>query len=302
MNIRILLFSFIFTISNLSLAQDDIPNNGFEDWSDGEPVSWNTLDQDILGTEFNMVTEDNDTPYEGSASVKMETISQYVFPVGDIVMPGFITLGIIEADPLNQTGEVYGGVPYSDNPQSLSGYYKYFPVEGDSTALGMVLYKWNGDTRDTLGGAALTIEEEVSEWTQFEAFVEYSIWDVPDTMNVIASSTAIEEDTPDGSVLYLDELTLNYGPTSIIEPNLQADFRVYPQSYTQQFRIHLESDKMIKAVIQVFNLKGQLLKTKKHKFYHSDAYVDYSSLPAGIFIIRVITEQGRKFTQKVEIH
>jgi len=302
MSLRIILLFISLSLAGLATAQNDIPNNGFENWSDGEPDQWNTFDQEILGTEFDMVTEENDAPYQGNASVKMETISQYVFPVGDITMPGLITLGEVDIDPINEEGGIYGGIPYADNPQSLSGQYKYFPAEGDSSALGMILYKWNGESRDTLGGAVLTLEEEVSEWTQFEAFVEYNIWDTPDTMNIIASSTAIEDDTPEGSVLYLDELTLNYGPTSIIEPDFKAEFRVYPESYSQRFKIHLESDRLVKGVVQIFNLQGQLLKSKEHHFYKSDAYISYRSLPSGVYIIRVITENGKKFTQKIEIH
>ncbi|MCF8308639.1 MAG: PCMD domain-containing protein [Bacteroidales bacterium] len=291
-----------FFIASFTQAQEDIPNNNFEEWSDGEPVDWNTLDQEIVGTEFDMVTQENENAYEGDVSVRMETIAQEVFPLGEILMPGFITLGEIEADPITQEGEVYGGVPYTGNPQSMSGYYKYDPAEGDSTAVGVVLYKWTGETRDTLGAGGFEIYEEETEWTEFEAVVEYTIWETPDTMNIIASSTAIEDDTPIGSVLHLDELTFNYGPTSIIEPDFQANFRVYPESYSKRFKIELETDEMMKGTVQLFNIRGRLLKSFEHAFYHQQAYISYNDLSAGVYIIRVVMENGREFSQKVEIH
>lgn len=299
--ISILIVSALF-ITSFIQAQDDIPNNNFEEWSDGEPVDWNTLDQEIVGTEFDMVTQENENAYEGDVSVRMETIAQEVFPLGEILMPGLMTLGEIEADPVTQEGAVYGGVPYTDNPQSMSGYYKYDPAEGDSTAVGVVLYKWNGETRDTLGAGGFEIYEEQTEWTEFEAMVEYTIWETPDTMNIIASSTAIEDDTPIGSVLHLDELTFNYGPTSIIEPDFQANFRVYPESYSKRFKIELETDEMIKGKVQLFNIRGRLLKSFEHAFYHQQAYMSYKDLSSGVYIIRVVTENGREFSQKVEIH
>lgn len=285
-----------------AFAQEDIPNNGFEDWSDGEPVEWNTLDQDLMGTEFDMVTEDTDNPYDGSASARLETIEQYVFPVGDVIMPGMITLGEIEADPITQEGEVTGGVPYTGNPQSMSGYYKYDPAEEDSAAVGVVLFKWTGETRDTLGGADFYPQEEVTDWTAFEAVLEYEIWEIPDTMNIIASSTAMEDDTPEGSVLHLDELTFNYGPTSVIEPDFKADFAVVPESYSHRFRIKLKTGEPIKATVQLFNIRGKMLRSFEHAFYMRDAYINYRNLPAGIYIVRVVTESERVFTQKVEIH
>jgi len=175
---KTLLLSALFVVAVIAaMAQDeDIPNAGFEEWAGGEPVDWNTLDGDILGTEFDMVTEENDDPYSGVASARLETVSEFIFLYGEVEMPGLITLGELEVDPINQDGDVFGGVPYTGTPESLSGYYKYFPAEGDTAALGAVLYKWNGTTRDTLAGGDFTVWEEVSEWTEFVAEMEYVIW------------------------------------------------------------------------------------------------------------------------------
>lgn len=297
-----LLFSLLLFVLPSSHAQNDIPNHGFENWTEGEPVDWNTLDQEILGTEFDMVTKDNETPFKGSASVRIETLEKFVFATGDLTVPGFLTLGKIEADPIDRQIQIFGGIPYSENPESISGYYKYLPAEGDSTIMGMLLYKWNGETRDTIASASYTVNKEVSEWTKFEVGVEYNSWKVPDTMNIVFSSTAMEKNTPVGSVLFLDELTFNYGPASIIDPGFSTNLRVYPQSYSSQFRIHLESDEMVKASIEVFNIRGQLIKSSTHNFYDQDAYISYKNLESGVYIIRVVTENGTEHTQKVEIH
>jgi len=297
-----LLFSVLLFVLPPSHAQNDIPNNGFENWTEEEPVDWNTLDQDILGTEFNMVTQDKETPFKGSACVRIETLEKFVFATGDLIVPGFLTLGEIKADPIDREIQISGGIPYSDNPESIKGYYKYLPEEGDSTIMGLLLYKWNGETRDTIASASYIINKEVSEWTKFEASVEYDSWKVPDTMNMIFSSTAMEKNTPVGSVLFLDELTFNYGPTSIIDPGFNSDFRVYPQSYSRQFRIHLESDDMVQATIEVFNIRGQLIKSVMHNFYDQDAYISYKDLESGVYIIRVVTENDTEHTQKIEIH
>ncbi|MEA3505354.1 MAG: PCMD domain-containing protein, partial [Bacteroidota bacterium] len=239
-NVQLVLITTLFLVTILTQAQD-IPNNGFEEWTSGEPTYWNTLDQDVLGITFNMVTENNSDPYSGNSCVKMETISNYFFLYGDVVMPGLITLGEIESDPLTQEGGITGGVPYSQNPQSLSGYFKYFPQEVDTASIGLALFRWNGASRDTLAGGVFQVGEEVAEWTQFEATLEYVIWAQPDTLNILAASSSDEEGDAlmEGSTLYLDELTLNYGPTSIIEPDFSGDFTVYPISTTQQFKIEM---------------------------------------------------------------
>jgi len=299
-----LLFTVTIFLMTQSMAQDeDIPNSGFEEWADGEPVDWNTLDGNILGTEFEMVTEENDDPYAGNASARLETISEFIFLYGEVEMPGLITLGELEVDPINQDGDVFGGVPYTGNPESLSGYFKYFPAEGDTAALGAVLYKWTGETRDTLAGGEFTVWEEVAEWTEFEAVMEYVIWEEPDTMNIIASSTAVEgEEVPVGSVLLLDQFTFNYGPASIINPGYEDGFRVYPEMYHNKFKIELELDKPERATIQMYNISGNRIMQKQKTLFHGITYVSYRDVPAGIYIIRVMLESGKVYTQKVQLH
>ncbi len=298
-----ILFIALSMITFFSFAQDDIPNAGFENWSGGEPVDWNTLDQNILGTDFDMVTEDNGDTYSGSASARLETISQYIFLYGDVEMPGLLTLGELEVDVINQDGTVYGGVPYNVNPQSLSGYYKYSPAEGDSAALGVVLYRWNGSTRDTLAGGDFWAWEEVNEWTEFEAVLDYQIWATPDTMNIIISSTAVEaEEVPIGSVLKVDELSFNYGPTSILSPDFKSDFHVYPDILNHQFRIELKLDKPERATVQMFDISGNLILQKEKTFYNNSMYLSYREVPAGIYVVRVLTGSGKEYTQKVRLY
>jgi len=295
-------FTFIIAICLVNVYAQDIPNNGFEEWSSGEPVSWNTLDQDVLGVTFDMVTEDNTDPFQGDACIKMETVSNYFWLYGDVVMPGLITLGEIEANPLTQEGSITGGVPYSQNPQSLSGYFKYFPQEVDTASIGLVLFKWNEDTRDTLAAGIFQVGEEMAEWTPFEAVLEYFIWEQPDTLNIIAASSSDEEELMAGSTLYIDELTLNYGPTSIIEPDFTGDFNVYPISFTKQFRVEMNLVKKEKTVFKVFNINGQLISS--HIFYikNTPVNINYSDLKSGIYIITATTETGISFSQKVQIH
>lgn len=301
--ILLLFLSLMMAFLTASAQDEDIPNAGFEEWAGGEPTQWNTLDGDILGTDFDMVTEETGDVYSGQSSARLETVSEFIFLYGDVEMPGLITLGELEVDPINQDGDVFGGVPYTGNPESLSGYYKYSPAEGDTAALGAVLYKWNGTTRDTLAGGDFTVWEEVTEWTEFEATLEYVIWEEPDTMNIIASSTAVEgEEVPVGSVLLLDEFTFNYGPASIVDPAFGDGFRVYPEIHYSKFRIDLKTDKPEKATVQMFDITGNLILQKEKMFYNGSAYISYRDVPAGIYIIRLVTASGKVYAQKVRLH
>lgn len=297
------LFLLLIVMFAIQTMAQEIPNAGFEDWQNEEPVSWNTLDQNFFGIEYDMVTEETNDVFSGNSSIRLESVSNYIIFQGDVTMPGMITLGEIEADILAMDGNIYGGVPYTGYPISMSGYYKYTPAEGDTAAIGLVTYRWNNNTRDTLAGALFSPSELVEEWTEFEAVMEYVIWGEADTLNIIASSTAVEADElPVGSVLLIDELSLNYGPVSTIEPDLTDSFRVYPNLISQHLNIELDYNEMKPCHIQLFNINGILIKSTQQILYQGKTQFPYHEVASGIYVIRLTTPNGESYSQKVRIN
>jgi len=220
-----ILFLFLSTIF-ISKAQNPIPNPGFEDWSGGEPVGWHTINQNVLGSDFICVTRDQTNKHSGTSSAKIETITQNIIFVGPVTMPGILSLGEITLDIINQTGSVSGGVPIDTQPNALRGWYRYQPSAGDSCIMGIGLSRWNGNSRDTLAYAYTVIGSTTTAWTEFTVPVEYLIWAVPDTMNIMFFSSNLLNGSPvSGSKLWVDDLTLEYGPvgahTQLLQPLLK---------------------------------------------------------------------------------
>lgn len=277
-------------------AQNPIPNPGFEDWSGGEPIGWNTINQSVFGTNFICVTQDQTNPQSGSSCAKIQTVTENIILVGPVTMPGILSLGEITLDILNQTGTVTGGVPIDTRPNILNGWFRYQPSAADSCIMGIGLSRWNGTGRDTLAYAYKTIGGQNPTWAQFSIPIEYLIWEMPDTMNIMFFSSNLLTGSPvTGSTLWVDDLTLEYGPVSTNTINLKNEpmLRLSDNGRTM---ILENADNTAEA--SVFSLNGSCVMTVKPEIGQSEINMDISSLKAGIYIARIINYDGSSTSLK----
>jgi len=99
-----LLVTFII-LSAVSFTQAQIPNADFENWANGDPVGWITLD--ILG---DAVTQSSDS-HSGSSAAKMQIINFFGSSIPPILFSGYFTL--------------------PEKPGSLTGYFKFVPKDAN---------------------------------------------------------------------------------------------------------------------------------------------------------------------------
>jgi hypothetical protein len=278
------------TVPQTTEAQNPIPNPGFEDWSGGEPIGWNTINQSIFGTNFICVTRDQTNPQSGTSCAKIQTVTQNIILVGPVTMPGILSLGEITLDILNQTGTVTGGVPIDTRPNMLNGWFRYQPSATDSCIMGIGLSRWNGTGRDTLAYAYKTIGGQHATWEQFSIPIEYLIWEMPDTMNIMFFSSNLLTGSPvTGSTLWVDNLTLEYGPVSANSIALKKAPALRPGSDGSSL-VLLNADNTAEA--SIFSLNGSCVRTVKPDPGQSEINLDISTLRTGIYIVRVINYDG----------
>lgn len=280
-------------------AQEPIPNPGFENWTNGEPDGWNTINQEILGTSFTPVTRDQTNMHSGTSSVKLETITENIIFVGPVTLPGMITLGEITLDIVNLTGDVKGGIPTSGKPQKLRGWFQYQPQPTDSCIMGIALTRWTGSQRDTLAYSYLTVGETINNWQEFTVPVEYEINAEPDSMNIIFFSSNLLNGSPiAGSKLWVDDLWLDYETVSIKLAEQYRDFfiRSSPEG------VFIVTNSTQPAMVQVFSLSGTLVyeaqlnpQTNQHK-------LSLPVLPSGLYIARYTTATGVRKASKFIIN
>ena len=173
-----------FIISSLtSLGQ--IPNQGFEQWSSGEPVGWFT--GNIPG--FAVPITQSSTARTGSLALRGEVLDF----MGNSYPP-FILSG---------TGGA--GFPVTQRHEALAEYYQFTPVGGDWLAVIVLMFRQGV----AIGAGGLTIENAAATYTAFNVPVEYSTGEVPDTC--IIEIVIVNSDTSDnvhvGSSMLIDDLS-----------------------------------------------------------------------------------------------
>ena len=287
---------FVNIIPQHIIAQNPIPNPGFEEWSGGEPVDWNTINQSIFGTSFICVTRDQTNPQSGSSCAKIQTVTHNIILVGPVTMPGILSLGEITLDIINQTGTVSGGVPIDTQPNMLKGWFRYLPAAGDSCIMGIGLFRWNGTGRDTLATSYTVIGGQNPDWQEFTVPIDYLIWAVPDTMNIMFFSSNLLTGSPvSGSQLWIDNLSVEYGPvgTGNIATERKPELRYGDDGHSVLIKVGNKT-----SGISIFGINGACLKEYTPGFGQTEIPVNTADLKPGIYLARITNQDGTSSSLK----
>ncbi|MCF8302001.1 MAG: PCMD domain-containing protein [Bacteroidales bacterium] len=203
---KIYLLTITAFFFSASLLAQDIPNDGMESWENfgnyENPENWDTPNEEISFFNVSVVTKESSIVHSGNYSAKLQ--NKDVYAIGTV--PGFMTLGDFSVD--TQTGEftIEGGVPYTDRPSSLKGYFQYDPQNNEECVIGAFLFRRDEQNNvDTIGAGVFMTGENTGNWTEFSAPITYFSNEQPDTLNIIALTSATENPTA-GTKLYVDDL------------------------------------------------------------------------------------------------
>jgi hypothetical protein len=282
------------------LSQTVIPNASFEEWTIGgtysDPVAWDTPNQELMAIPFfgiTVVTKSTDHQGSGNYSARLET-KNYLFSSIDV--PGFMTCGTLTVNLSLGTYTLSGGVPVVDIPTHLKGYYKYFPKGGDSCVVGIGLTKTTGGVQDTVGMGYFSTKDSVPDWTPFSAWIDYISTEAPDTMNIIAMSTAQEVMTV-GTVLYVDELFLDY-TVGCDQSDPSAGINVYNDRETKRLLIFLDFPGQEFTTTRLIDMTGRdVTPIITGSVCNEKRTISYDRLRQGVYLLQVV-HNGKVFSKK----
>lgn len=297
----VMIFLSVWIFASITCqGQTAIPNPSFETWTTGgnfsNPTGWDTPNEELMAIPFfgfQVVTRSNDHQGSGSYSAKLET-KHLTLPPLDV--PGFMTCGNLVVDIANAGFVLSGGVPVSDQPTHLKGYYKFIPKGGDSCLIGIGLTRWNGTGQDTVGTGYFSTKDTVNDWTPFSAWIDYQSAEPPDTMNIIAMSTAQEVMTP-GTVLYVDNLFLDYtvSDENGVQPTV---IDLYQDREGERLLVFLETSGNESLKIQLLNMNGQVVyQLNAVKGDECRYAIPYGHLSRGVYVLS-ITRGKQQLTRK----
>jgi hypothetical protein len=282
----------------LSQGATVIPNAGFETWIDygdyDNPQYWDTPNEELSSIPFfgtTVVTKSTDHN-TGLYSARLE--SKDVTLVGEV--PGFMTLGTLTLDIVNLSYTITGGVPVEDVPTHLKGFYKFFPKGGDSCAIGIGLSRWTGTVRDSIGIGTFSTKDTVPDWTPFSAWIDYDTTAAPDSMIIMAFSSAQEDLTP-GTVLFVDDLWLDY-TVGVDETDPATGISVFNDRETKRLIVFTDFQSPQSVNVSLFGMSGtRVFSTDAGLMAKAKVMVPYSDLSGGVYILEVI-HNNLRFTRK----
>ncbi len=278
----LILFSFVFlTIVSLSFqplrAQAPIPNGDFEQWANGSPVGWAT---DNAATTYTPVTQTSDAEHGSSALL------------GSVISLG----GFGELAPTAECGTAGApGFPYTDRPNSLTGYYKFNPMGGDTIEI-LCVFEKNGVD---IGGGGFFAATSASSYTAFAVPVEWLTNDTPDTailaVAIVSGASGLTGSV--GSTMEVDNLAFSNQIVggNAVAPSLASSFDLgqnYPNPLANAIStsIRYSLDEPGYTTLIVYDINGRIVGTPVQEVQSAGNHLvtlDCSGFPTGIYTYRL---------------
>ncbi len=249
----VMLTIFLAACSSKGFSQNAAtPNPGFENWTQVgnhfDPNNWNTLNPStsILGV-FTCTRATGADVHSGTYAIKLITKSVFGIKANGIAS----TATLVTTPPYG----VSGGIPYTQRPDSLVGWYKYAPASAaDSGFAELVLL---GANNDTIGiGRFNTPNSGVTAYTRFSEPITYYSPDSPVLAYwILTSSDGVNPVV--NSALFIDDIDLIFNPSGINEPNGVSNLHVVSNMVTNELIVHNPSS--IASVMRIYDVTGKLI-------------------------------------------
>ncbi len=275
-------------------AAPPIFNGNFETWFN-YPIHnllyWDYLRflvfDSVPGYSFDAVSQTYfNPPYDYAAQI------QNVFPALGGSIPGAIG-----------TSEGYLGPPgpsFAVNARhvTLNGFYKYYPVNGDTALFTVAMYK----AGQICGEGAFYAPDSVTEFTPFSIPINYYLsTDIPDSGSVGfscftnglrgPSKLVLDKLHFDGFIAGLDETN---GNNTVID---KGGIKIYPNPATSLLHVELTGFDEVPMTFEIHDISGRLLSTNRCEPGTQNTTINVAQLPAGIYLLTAINS-GQVTTAK----
>ena len=260
---------------SFSLLRSQVPNEGFENWTDGEPDFWTTNNADTLIT----ITQSNSS-HSGSSALKGECIP-YFPPFLPVMGP----IGICD-------GDTDDGFPIEFRYNSLKGFYKLNSQGGDQ----LFITLWVSVDTQAIGVGSILLNNAAS-YTEFAIPITYID---PATPNKCIISFQIINPVGGinvtlGSEMYLDDLELSMDMVSDVEAELQPfAFQLeqnYPNPFNPSTKISWQSAVSGHQTLKIYDVLGNEVATLIDEYRVAGNYeidFDATGLSSGVYFYKLI--------------
>lgn len=270
------LLSLFFTFSIYALAQNPIPNPGFETWSAGSPTGWTSNNIPSIATP---VTQSGSS-HSGASAARLEVVSMF-----SIALPP--TLFLTNPASVSQ-----------DYP-TFSFYFKGNLTTGDELQAVLSL-KNNGNTVG-IGAAGIEVIPNSNVYTYTSVPILYTGSNATDLdLNfVIGTNNA---SITIGTYVILDDINVaaSVGLDESSDPVSLSLGQVYPNPVTEVGLIPFSLSKTTAVSIELFSLDGKLVMSVLEIELSAGKYkaeLNTSQLSSGVYLCKLKAEGSTLFTK-----
>jgi hypothetical protein len=289
-----------------------LENPGFENWENAgtvkdEPVDWSTIktcDDPGIAAVAPVTFDRSEDAHSGNYSLKLYNVKIFNF-----IATGAITNGRFHAEydldssySYTEPSDAKWNTPFTARPDSLTGWFKFFPKEDDAAQFKVILHvdecqlPENGTMPNWVGMAVYVTEPAVTydNWTRFSVPFTYFNDSIPEyVLTVINSGDSTS--AIDSSYLLVDDLQLIYPPSGISNPGKSESFLI---TGDDRLVIKLESEtEYLHQWFYLIDVTGQTVLSKKLD-HNQVRFPD--NLPRGVYVA-VLNGRNQRHVQKIMI-
>jgi len=298
---HIVLIISLVVIPILAIAQTQIPNSSFENWTiaangTDSLIGWSSSNLVVINPVISLYSDIDS--YQGSLAANLVTA-----PFGFVQ---YSTIGILVNGQAtfsygggSGSGNVKyisgGGTPISYKPTKLNGYYKTTTLsQGDLPFVKVLLTKYNTtlNKRDTVSYSESNFTTSNNNYSPFSIpLVDLLPGVTPDTITTIfySSNPAFVNTIGVWSNLYIDNIYLSSANTTGIELNTptKSDIQISPNPFQEQTIISVNQGNYNQLQLEVYDALGRSIPIT----YTEDTkrvVLSRGNLGAGVYWFRLI--------------
>lgn len=283
---KLILLSCLLPLSAfVSFAQNAAtPNPGFESWTQQSnywnPDSWNNLNSStwILGVFTCQRASAAADVHSGSYAIKLTTKSVFGITANGIAS----TATLITSPPYGITG----GIPYTERPDSIVGWYKYTPANANDS--GFVQFALLTNSYDTIGMVKFnTPNTPVATYTRFSKEITYLSPATPELSYWILSASDGVNPVINSSMI-VDDVDLIFVTTPVAGEPAKSPVTLLSNLVQEEIIIKNPSEKQV--FFELTDLSGRMV--MREKITHHRQSISSVMLNHGLYMYRLSDLDG----------